>query len=626
MEHNSIGGSCEFTLELPDYNDFMRFRRFAAWAMAPVAISAQVPDTKSLSGKYFFRELLVAPAASQTASISGTLSFDSNGGFTFQGQKIAGSDGPLTASGSGTYSVTSNARFVLSPDPLHAGSPLNGRIGKGALVASDTEGSNAPLDLLIAIPAAANGITNAAMSGSYQVATLEAPAGDVANIRDSFFRLTANGRGGLGDIAITGEIGSQRQQLNQIAPASTYSLNADGSGTINFPSPASAPSSGLVLSGTKNIYVSQDGSIFIGGGVAAGAHGMIIGIRTSSPSVNSTLNGIYFGGGVNAGAMFSFVGAAYATGTGDIIWSRRYLQSGNTAPLNVSALNSYSINTDGSGQMLADSFAVSQDGGFLIASGVEPYIANGNFELVFGVRAPALSGTGVFLNPLGIANAGSYAVDSPMAPGELITIFGTGFPSQPAAANTLPLPTTLGGLQVLLNGSAVPVLSVTPNQLNAMVPYGIAGPTAAVSVNIGGKLSNVLTVPVASSAPGVFTVASNGLGSAAILHPDYTLVSPDNPARHGETVQIFLTGLGAVSPPVPAGAAGPANPLSVVSGPVAVFIDHVQAPIAFQGLSPGLAALYQLNVTVPHTAGSGALSLAIETGDSFTDIATIPVR
>jgi len=321
----------------------------------------------------------------------------------------------------------------------------------------------------------------------------------------------------------------------------------------------------------------------------------------------------------------AFVGAANSTpSNASMVWSRR-LQNGNPKPLNVSAVNNYGISSHGSGYMLADRLAVTSDGNFFIASGVEPFLTAGRFELIFGVKAPPIAGTGLFLSPLGVFNAATYAVAGPISEGELITVFGTGFASQTTVATKLPLTTTLGGVQVLINGTAVPVFSVTPTQASVMVPYGTTGPTAAIVVSSAGKQSNTVTVPVAATSPGVFTMTSNGLGNAAVLHADYSLVSSANPARHGEIVQVFLTGLGAVSPAIAAGTAAPTNPLSLVTGPVAVFINGLPAKIFYQGLTPTLTALYQLNVMIPAAASAGSVALAIETADGFTDQANIAI-
>jgi uncharacterized protein (TIGR03437 family) len=165
----------------------------------------------------------------------------------------------------------------------------------------------------------------------------------------------------------------------------------------------------------------------------------------------------------------------------------------------------------------------------------------------------------------------------------------------------------LGGVQVTINGAPAPIYYVSPTQLSAVVPYTTPsdGSLANIQVISNGTPSNTAQSYTGLTSPGIFTVPSGGLGYGAILHADYSLVSASSPAKMGETVQLFLTGLGAVSPAVTAGTAAPAaQPFATVPGPVDVFIDDnngnsSQAKVAYQGLAPGLAGLYQVNFTVP---------------------------
>jgi uncharacterized protein (TIGR03437 family) len=110
------------------------------------------------------------------------------------------------------------------------------------------------------------------------------------------------------------------------------------------------------------------------------------------------------------------------------------------------------------------------------------------------------------------------------------------------------------------------------------------------------------------------------------LHSDYTVVNSSNKAKRGETVQIFLTGLGAVTPAVPDGTAGGNNPLSKANEAVAVFIAGQSASVLYAGLAPGLPGLYQINVTIPaNLSGSGNLVLGIQTAGAFDEQADIAI-
>jgi uncharacterized protein (TIGR03437 family) len=251
---------------------------------------------------------------------------------------------------------------------------------------------------------------------------------------------------------------------------------------------------------------------------------------------------------------------------------------------------------------------------------------SGSYEIYFGVRLIEQSSPGVFLHPLGVLNAGSFAPPGyPVSPGGFAYLYGTGLGTQTVRATGFPFPATLGGVQVTVNGVAARLYSVSPTRIDCVVPYGVSGTTATIVATVGGTRSNTVEVPLAASGPGVFSLAQNGLGDGAILHANFTVVNAGNPARPGETVLVFLTGLGAVSPPVADGAAAPsAEPLARVTAPLRVTVGGRTANVSFQGLAPGLAGLYQLNVEIP-LLGPGNHSLAVQTAEGFTDMVSIRV-
>ena len=211
-----------------------------------------------------------------------------------------------------------------------------------------------------------------------------------------------------------------------------------------------------------------------------------------------------------------------------------------------------------------------------------------------------------------------------------MTLFGTGFGTQTASTTAFPVKTTLAGVQVTVNGTPAPVYSVVGGAsplITAIVPYAVSGPTATFQVIVNNTKSNTVTVPLAATAPGVFSVPPNGISNGAIRHADGTVVDSNNPATRGETVAVYLGGLGAVSPTVNDGQATPTSGLFKMTGPVVVYVGGQQVQnIAFAGLTPTLAGLYQLNIQIPVTIGSGAQSLAVQTNECFTDMVTIWVQ
>ena len=151
-----------------------------------------------------------------------------------------------------------------------------------------------------------------------------------------------------------------------------------------------------------------------------------------------------------------------------------------------------------------------------------------------------------------IVNAASMQAGS-LAPGEIIAVLGSGI--GPAAAGLEldaggKVRTSLGGTELLINGIPAPLTYASVGQLNASVPYeaGTSG-TATVQVVSNGLMSDVWEVPLAPSAPGVFTLSAAGVGRAAVLNDDVSVNSPSNAAQRGTLVQIYATGEGELSPP-----------------------------------------------------------------------------
>ena len=214
-----------------------------------------------------------------------------------------------------------------------------------------------------------------------------------------------------------------------------------------------------------------------------------------------------------------------------------------------------------------------------------------------------------------VVNAASYASGAPIAPGSAVSIFGSGLASSTIAAPSFPLPKALGATAVYVNGMAAPLYFVSPGQINFQLPYEISGTSASVVVSAGGTASAAVNIAIAPVAPGVFSLLANGSGPAALLHADWMVVSRSAPLQSGETVSLYLTGLGAVSPAVASGAAAPGPPgLAVVQAPVRVLFDGAEGKVGFCGLAPNYAGLYQINVTVPAPLANPYPTIRVEAG------------
>ncbi|HWB83466.1 MAG TPA: IPT/TIG domain-containing protein [Bryobacteraceae bacterium] len=582
--------------------------------------SAQAIDNTTLNGKYFFRHVSLGTDDSgnltDVRSLLGTLTFDGRGGYTFTGQQAQGTSGVTTQKGSGKYTITSGG-FVTLDNPIRTGDTVNARYSPEAVLGSSTEATDHTYDLFVAIPAPTAATTNASLTGSYWTVTLEFPGGSAAQARNTIFNLASNGQGKLTDFSVMGHAAnlSSGTPATQQVTGATYSMANDGSGTVTFGSAAS------LLSGSKSIYLSQDGNVILGGSTAAGSHDILIGVKAASNVSNATWNGLYWGAGLrfDTTTRTDYTGSAAAVGQGGITWSQRRTDSVSGAYDYTSAYT-YSLKSDGSGTVLLTQAALGTGAKIFVGSTVNALDA-GAYEIYFGAQMPAITGTGVYLSPVGVVNTASFApAGTPISPGEFVSLYGSGLATSAQSA-TPPYPFTLDQVSVQINGHAAPVYYVSPTRLIVLVPYEAAGSTANIVAQNHGVNSNQVTVPLAPTSPGIFSVNQGGTGAGAILHADGSLVSTANPAKPGEIVEIFLTGMGAVDPPVSDGKASTGSPLNKATAPVSVWIADTPATnVPFSGLAPGFPGLYQINVQLPQQlSASGSLPLAIATPNAYHD-------
>jgi len=255
---------------------------------------------------------------------------------------------------------------------------------------------------------------------------------------------------------------------------------------------------------------------------------------------------------------------------------------------------------------------------------------------VLAVCAGSLIATGIAsasvppqISPGGIVNAASYT--APLSRCGLASVFGTNLADTPASATSLPLPTTLGNAQVVVNGTAAPLFYVSPSQINFQVPCEapLNGAVGVYATN-GGGTSPAQSATIAPYAPGVFTYARTATAvDPIIVHVDNSLVSPDKPANPGEVLIVYATGVGNLNHMPITGAASPASPLSAAVDLPSVTVGGAAAAVAFAGLTPGMVGLAQINIQLPSTypavsslplvvsfagAASPAVNLAVQGG------------
>lgn len=216
-----------------------------------------------------------------------------------------------------------------------------------------------------------------------------------------------------------------------------------------------------------------------------------------------------------------------------------------------------------------------------------------------------------------IANSAS-GVNAGVAPCEIIAIFGSRLgPEQLVLPADAPAAETLGGVRLLFDREAAPLLYVSEGQIGAISPARIEGrPVTEVQVEYAGRRSQAVSVPVLTTRPGLFTVDLSGRGQArAVNLEDGTLNGPEAPARRGSFVSLFGTSGGPLTPPCQEGKL--ADGIQPLQLPVAVAVGGVPATVTYAGSSPGsVMGLLQIDIQIPDNAPTGdAVPLWLAIGD-----------
>ena len=239
----------------------------------------------------------------------------------------------------------------------------------------------------------------------------------------------------------------------------------------------------------------------------------------------------------------------------------------------------------------------------------------------------------------GVVNGASFGKGQPVSPGSLVSIFGSGLVSKLASSDTIPLSTDLSGVTVTFADlPPAPLLGIIPappggdDQINVQVPWNIGSGTGVVNVMVTtpNGTSAPVAVKFAPSMPGVFVADVGGqmnvvasiLSDGAFPWP-LGLVKGSHPAKAGDILVIYATGLGAVDhTPVEGGI--PSQTASTIETPF-VLIGGVPGKVFFSGLSPQFVGVNQLNVEVPTGVKQGnAVPLQIRV-NGFTSTSTAVV-
>ena len=218
----------------------------------------------------------------------------------------------------------------------------------------------------------------------------------------------------------------------------------------------------------------------------------------------------------------------------------------------------------------------------------------------------------------------------PIAPGELIVMFGQNLGPATLQINTVTngfFGTSLTGTKVTVQGIPAPIIYTSSSFVAAIVPYEVAGLTAAdVAVTYQGRTSDYY-VPVAATSPGIFTLNQSGSGQAAAINLDGTPNGPSNPIAAGSYISLYATGEGTTTPGgVDGKLVGLQAPYPTPQAPVQVTVEGLAANVSYAGGAPGeVAGVMQVNVQIPAGTPAGPVDVQLNVGGVFSQTVQIYV-
>jgi uncharacterized protein (TIGR03437 family) len=219
-------------------------------------------------------------------------------------------------------------------------------------------------------------------------------------------------------------------------------------------------------------------------------------------------------------------------------------------------------------------------------------------------------------------SATANALNAGLAPGNVAQVYGTGLASG-ASQTTVPLPGNFAGTLMLIGQQQAPLFYVSDQLLDVQVPIDLT-PNREYSILVSSNSGVTLpsTVSITPIQPGVAQFADGTV--IAQISGTTTLISATNPAKPGQSLTIYLAGMGGTNPAV---ASGQPTPLQLVPVSVQPTVTLDGAPVSYQyaGLTPTGIGLYQINFTVPANARAGTLDLVVSQNGIAANTTKLPV-
>ena len=232
-----------------------------------------------------------------------------------------------------------------------------------------------------------------------------------------------------------------------------------------------------------------------------------------------------------------------------------------------------------------------------------------------------------YIAPSGVSNAAGITPNPGLAPGSVVSIFGANLAPLTASSSDSPLPQTLGGVTVRIGDRLLPLMFVSPGQINLQLPPDLPIGPNALDVGVPGLPDALAPFTVVRDAPGLFQQVVNNQPFAVVLHEDGSLVTSDSPARHGELLSLYGTGLGPTAPTRPEGFAVPALPPYALLDAATVLVGDATIAPENAFAAPGRVGIDIVQFRLSEGGPTGVnAALHVTLGDADSNQVLLPVE
>jgi uncharacterized protein (TIGR03437 family) len=229
-----------------------------------------------------------------------------------------------------------------------------------------------------------------------------------------------------------------------------------------------------------------------------------------------------------------------------------------------------------------------------------------------------------YIAPAGISNGVGQTPSGAVAPGSIISIFGQSLATSTHLGPVNPLAQSLDGVTVTVNDLILPLLFVSPEQINAQLPASLTPGSYTLEVQPVGQTEISGNFKVARNAPGLFFQTIDGVNYATALHADGSLVTTANPAEAGETISLLGTGFGPYHTPVLLGFFPPSPPPAVEDS-VVLSVGGTK-PTSKSTAAPGFTGMDLTQFEVPTGLAAGSVPVLVTINGEDSNTVMLPVK